>query len=140
MRRTYDETPSGFCTDLLARSETLPNEQRALSEDIFAFALFARTGGNTDDDAVLTLLADARRRNPEMAAPEVRVLEFERMIRQRSLQLLGFWPGETDGKASPETRTAVADFQRRNGLTASGVFDTETVATLKKMIAEKFPE
>lgn len=61
------------------------------------------------------------------------------LIRQRSLQLLGIWPGEADGKARPETRQAVEELQRRNNLAASGIFDTVTVNAMKKMIADRFP-
>ena len=140
MGRNHVEAPDRVCADMLARSETLPSEERALLQDTLVLALFVRNGEDKDDAEVLALLEESRSRHSEMATPTARVLEFERMIRQRALQLLGIWPGDADGADRPETRQAVAELQRRSNLAPTGTFDIATVNALKIRIADRFPE
>jgi hypothetical protein len=49
---------------------------------------------------------------------------------QARLRNLGFPPGAIDGRLGPSTRTAVADFQRRNDLTPRGELDRATLDRL----------
>ena len=49
---------------------------------------------------------------------------------QRRLAELGFYTGPVDGTFGPVTHGAVTDFQRDCGLTADGVVEAETLATL----------
>ena len=45
---------------------------------------------------------------------------------QSRLKTLGYYTGEIDGQFGQETRTAVADFQKNNGLAADGLAGEET--------------
>lgn len=49
---------------------------------------------------------------------------------QRELQSQGFYQGEVDGIAGPQTRQAVKDFQRQNGLQVTGSLDQQTIDKL----------
>ena len=49
---------------------------------------------------------------------------------QRRLQALGFSPGPLDGIDGPQTRAAVTEFQRANGLTPDGIVGPITTAAL----------
>lgn len=49
---------------------------------------------------------------------------------QQALQARGFPVGAVDGQMSPNTQEALRDFQRRNGLSATGELNQETLAAL----------
>ncbi len=49
---------------------------------------------------------------------------------QKRLQELGYYQGEIDGQFGPGTKTAVIDFQKRNGLDADGLAGAETLGLL----------
>jgi peptidoglycan hydrolase-like protein with peptidoglycan-binding domain len=49
---------------------------------------------------------------------------------QQALKDKGHDPGEVDGKMGPKTQAAVRDFQSKEGLTASGRLDAETMSKL----------
>jgi peptidoglycan hydrolase-like protein with peptidoglycan-binding domain len=49
---------------------------------------------------------------------------------QRRLQALGFDPGPIDGVLGPRTEEAIREYQRTQGLRATGVLDAETRAAL----------
>jgi peptidoglycan hydrolase-like protein with peptidoglycan-binding domain len=55
---------------------------------------------------------------------------------QKALQNAGFDPGEVDGKLGKQTRKAIRDFQKANGLTADGKVGPKTWSELAKF-AEK---
>lgn len=50
---------------------------------------------------------------------------------QRALIRAGFEPGPVDGKAGKKTKSAIKEFQRRNGLTADGVVGERTWSLLR---------
>lgn len=50
---------------------------------------------------------------------------------QRALIRAGFDPGPVDGKAGRRTKSAIKEFQRRNGLTADGVVGERTWSLLR---------
>lgn len=50
---------------------------------------------------------------------------------QRVLQRLGYYTGAIDGSAGPATRSALMQFQRANGLVASGELNEATLAALR---------
>jgi S1-C subfamily serine protease len=54
---------------------------------------------------------------------------------QRALEALGYDPGPADGVLGPRTRSAIAAFQRDNGLQATGVIDRPTADALNRAIA-----
>lgn len=49
---------------------------------------------------------------------------------QSSLQILNYYTGKVDGKYGSTTVTAVKTFQKKNGLTVTGIADAETQARL----------
>jgi peptidoglycan hydrolase-like protein with peptidoglycan-binding domain len=49
---------------------------------------------------------------------------------QQALKDKGHDPGEVDGKMGPKTQAALRDFQSKEGLTASGRLDAETMSKL----------
>ena len=49
---------------------------------------------------------------------------------QQKLDQKGFSSGRTDGKLGPETKTALRDFQKKNGLQQTGQPDQQTLAKL----------
>jgi peptidoglycan hydrolase-like protein with peptidoglycan-binding domain len=52
------------------------------------------------------------------------------MIMQRELAERGFYDGKIDGIAGPETRSALREFQNRNGLAATGELNASTADAL----------
>jgi hypothetical protein len=54
----------------------------------------------------------------------------EVMAMQRSLREKGHNPGPADGIVGPRTRAALADYQRKEGLTPSGNWDDDTKSRL----------
>lgn len=50
---------------------------------------------------------------------------------QRALVRAGYDPGPVDGKAGKRTKSAIKEFQRRNGLTADGVVGERTWSLLR---------
>lgn len=50
---------------------------------------------------------------------------------QKALKGAGFYQGEVDGKIGPDTREAVRNFQRENGLTPDGIVGKTTWNLLK---------
>ena len=51
---------------------------------------------------------------------------------QKALKGAGFYNGDMDGKVGPDTREAVRNFQRANGLTPDGIIGKSTWNLLKK--------
>lgn len=51
---------------------------------------------------------------------------------QQTLTALGYSTGTPDGNYGPATKTAVARFQRASGLTADGVFGSQTLSVLTR--------
>lgn len=136
--RRDDGATAGPCADMLSFSREGPPRERGHYLDTAALARFARNGRVADDPEVLSLLAEARRHTPDLAPPAIRVQEFDRMIHQRALQLIGLGPDDADGNPGAETREAVANLQRRNDLPVTGAFDAATAETLERRIAERF--
>jgi peptidoglycan hydrolase-like protein with peptidoglycan-binding domain len=65
------------------------------------------------------------------AAQSSRVSSNQVMQLQQALQQHGFYRnGRIDGLMGPKTRTALRDFQRSKGLSATGRVDQQTVAAL----------
>ena len=54
---------------------------------------------------------------------------------QKALKGAGFYNGEMDGKVGPDTREAVRNFQRANGLTPDGIIGKTTWNLLKKHLS-----
>lgn len=54
---------------------------------------------------------------------------------QKMLNEAGFSPGDMDGIFGPKTTAATADFQRANGLTATGRVDAATYEAMKARLA-----
>lgn len=50
---------------------------------------------------------------------------------QRSLKEQGLYKGHVDGKFGPETRTAVSEFQKQNGLPQTASLDEQTMNDLR---------
>src|SRR5580704_9515812 len=50
---------------------------------------------------------------------------------QRALAQRGYYKGRIDDKLGPETRRAIREFQRKEGLRSSGRVDSATVEALK---------
>src|SRR5271157_2307248 len=50
---------------------------------------------------------------------------------QRALARRGYYKGRIDDKLGPETRRAIREFQRKEGLRASGQVDSATIGALK---------
>ncbi|MBV9645041.1 MAG: peptidoglycan-binding protein [Verrucomicrobia bacterium] len=50
---------------------------------------------------------------------------------QRALTQGGFYRGRIDDKIGPETRRAIREFQRKQGLPVSGRLDNATLGALK---------
>lgn len=53
---------------------------------------------------------------------------------QKALKGAGFYQGDMDGKIGPDTREAVRNFQRANGLTPDGIIGKTTWNMLKKYL------
>ncbi len=60
----------------------------------------------------------------------------ERM--QKSLSKLGYYKGNIDGKYGPQTKKAVADFQKRAALQSNGVANNKTLTVLYGKNADKY--
>ena len=56
---------------------------------------------------------------------------------QKRLKKLGYYTGSADGDYGPGTKTAVKNFQKRNGLTANGKVNKKTLAKLNSSSAKK---
>lgn len=56
---------------------------------------------------------------------------------QQRLKKLGYYTGSTDGDYGPGTKTAVKNFQKRNGLTANGTVNKKTLSKLNSSGAKK---
>lgn len=52
---------------------------------------------------------------------------------QQTLTALGYLTGAADGNYGPATQSAVARFQRASGLTADGIFGSQTLSALKQV-------
>lgn len=52
---------------------------------------------------------------------------------QSRLSRAGMQVGATDGRFGPQTRRAVEDFQRKNGLPVSGIADEKTISALNRI-------
>jgi peptidoglycan hydrolase-like protein with peptidoglycan-binding domain len=57
---------------------------------------------------------------------------------QRTLRAEGFYHGRIDGIVGPRTRTAVANYQRRNGLGDTATLDGQTMARLNSDAATAY--
>ena len=56
---------------------------------------------------------------------------------QQRLKKLGYYKGKVDGDYGSSTKTAVKNFQKRNGLTANGKVNSKTLAKLNSSNAKK---
>ena len=56
---------------------------------------------------------------------------------QQRLKKLGYYSGSVDGDYGNGTKTAVKNFQKRNGLTANGKVNSKTLAKLNSSSAKK---
>ena len=56
---------------------------------------------------------------------------------QQRLKKLGYYSGKVDGDYGKSTKTAVTNFQKRNGLTANGKVNSKTLAKLNSSKAKK---
>ena len=56
---------------------------------------------------------------------------------QQRLKKLGYYTGTADGDYGPGTKTAVKNFQKRNGLTANGKVNKKTLTKLNSKSAKK---
>ena len=56
---------------------------------------------------------------------------------QQRLKKLGYDPGSADGDYGPGTKTAVKNFQKRNGLSVSGTVNKKTLTKLNSKSAKK---
>ncbi len=54
---------------------------------------------------------------------------------QKALKKAGYYSGTADGKMGPDSREALRNFQRDNGLTADGVCGRQTWNKLKQHLA-----
>lgn len=52
---------------------------------------------------------------------------------QQTLAAVGYSSGAADGNYGPATQSAVARFQRASGLTADGIFGSQTLSALRRM-------
>ena len=59
---------------------------------------------------------------------------------QERLQALGYFSGSADGRFGPDTGEAIAEFQRQNGLLASGMLDEITFGVLWSPQARQFEQ
>ncbi len=59
---------------------------------------------------------------------------------QERLQALGYFAGSADGRFGPDTGEALAEFQRQNGLLASGMLDEITFGVLWSSQARPFEQ
>ena len=59
---------------------------------------------------------------------------------QERLQALGYFAGSADGRFGPDTGEALAEFQRQNGLLASGMLDEITFGVLWSPQARAFEQ
>ena len=59
---------------------------------------------------------------------------------QERLQVLGYFSGSVDGRFGPDTGEALAEFQRQNGLLASGMLDEITFGVLWSPQARHFEQ
>jgi peptidoglycan hydrolase-like protein with peptidoglycan-binding domain len=55
---------------------------------------------------------------------------------QKALKAAGYYQGQVDGKIGPDTREAVRNFQRDNGLTPDGIVGKTTWSRLKTHLGE----
>jgi peptidoglycan hydrolase-like protein with peptidoglycan-binding domain len=56
---------------------------------------------------------------------------------QTALKNAGYYTGNIDGKMGPETKAAIEEFQKTNGLKADGKVGTKTWALLRKHLNPK---
>ena len=73
------------------------------------------------------------RDNPDMQSPRGKRMGGSMgnvRSAQEALKAQGFDPGDIDGRYGPNTRAAVANYQRTNGLRETGQFDQATLAQL----------
>lgn len=75
-----------------------------------------------------TVKAPATTLKPGDSGAQVKLL-------QQALTALGYSPGKADGAYGPATTTAVTNFQQAQGLTADGIFGSNTLAALKSALA-----
>jgi hypothetical protein len=66
----------------------------------------------------------------KMERADDRVAMTDTRAAQEALKNQGFNPGPIDGQMGPRTRTAVADYQRKNELPVTGMLDDATMAKL----------
>lgn len=69
--------------------------------------------------------------NPPAAALEGAASVADLSQAQRALSLLGYYQGPTDGASSPALKMAIAAYQRKAGLTATGSLDPTTLSRLQ---------
>lgn len=69
--------------------------------------------------------------NPSVAAIQAAASTADLSQAQRALSLLGYYQGPTDGASSPALKMAIAAYQRKAGLTATGSLDPTTLSRLQ---------
>lgn len=70
--------------------------------------------------------------NPATAEKALKLSQLDRASLELRLGSLGFNPGFPEGKIDKRARKAIAQFQERAGLTATGYFDRNTVNAIMK--------
>jgi peptidoglycan hydrolase-like protein with peptidoglycan-binding domain len=70
------------------------------------------------------------RSNRSMSSIPSNASQSEVMRAQQALKDKGLYNGQVDGKMGPQTRTAISQFQRQNGLKQSAQLDQQTLGDL----------
>lgn len=68
--------------------------------------------------------------SPQAARHAGRMSRSEIQQAQQQLKQQGLYRGRVDGRMGPETRTALSQFQEKNGLQKTGRLDQQTMASL----------
>ena len=94
----------------LERTKTRPQSSRF--EEIAKVSVSSKSSRSIDDDEIIRVDASAQQV-------------------QTALQNAGFYKGAIDGKVGSGTKSAIAQFQKDNGLTPDGLVGRKTWAALK---------
>lgn len=83
----------------------------------------AATTGSTAAETKSDAMKSAKPKDSAQSGEQVKAV-------QQALKDKGFDPGEVDGAMGPQTQAALRDFQKKEGLKATGAADAETMAKL----------